>query len=100
MATFIQTIEFRTSRFEDGEALVDRWMEETAGKRTATRSTTTQDRDRPGTYLTIVEFASYEDAMRNSELPETQALAEALAKLADGPPQFRNLDVVRENLSG
>lgn len=99
MAKFVQIIEFQTARFDDGEELVDRWLEDTQGKRTATRSVTVQDRDRPGTYLTIVEFPSYEDAMRNSELPETQALSEALAKLADGPPVFRNLDVVRENLT-
>ena len=97
MASFVQIIEFRTTRFDEGQQLVDRWLEETEGKRTATRSITTQDRDRPGTYLTIVEFPSYEDAMRNSEMPETQALSEALAKLADGPPAFRNLDLVREN---
>ena len=31
----------------------------------------TRDRDRPNTYVDIVEFPSYEDAMKNSELPET-----------------------------
>jgi hypothetical protein len=34
--------------------------------------------------------------MENSNRPETSALAETLAKLCDGPPVFRNLDVLRE----
>ena len=56
----------------------------------------TQDRDRPDTYVQVVEFPSYEAAMANSDLPETAAFAEQLAKLCDAPPSFRNLDVVRE----
>jgi hypothetical protein len=43
----------------------------------------------------VVEFPSYEDAMSNSNLPETSAFAEKLAELCDTPPTFRNLDVVR-----
>ena len=44
-------------------------------------------------YVQIVEFPSYEDAMSNSNLPETAAFAERLGKLCDGPMEFRNLDV-------
>ena len=43
--------------------------------------------------MQIVEFPSYEDAMANSELPETAAFAERLRGLCDGPLLFRNLDV-------
>lgn len=57
--------------------------------------TLTQDRDRPGTYLQMVEFPSYEAAMENSNRPETGRFAERLAALCSGPPVFRNLDVVR-----
>ena len=39
-------------------------------------------------------FASYEEAMRNNDLPETAALAEKMQKLSSGPPTFINLDVV------
>ena len=53
----------------------------------------TADRDRPNTYVNIVEFPSYDDAMKNSEAPATKALSEKMMKLADGPPTFRNLDV-------
>jgi hypothetical protein len=45
--------------------------------------------------MTIVEFPSYEAAMKNNELPETAAVAEAMQKLADGPPTFYNLDLER-----
>ncbi|XTR51385.1 hypothetical protein ACOM2C_14390 [Pseudarthrobacter sp. So.54] len=55
------------------------------------------DRDRPGTYLTVVEFDSYESAMENSARPETSDFAARMAALCDGPPVFRNLDVMRED---
>jgi hypothetical protein len=42
----------------------------------------------------VVEFPSYEDAMANSELPETASFAERLRTLCDGPLLFRNLDVL------
>jgi hypothetical protein len=93
---FVQIIEYTTSRQDEMQAVLDKWLASTEGKRANTRGMTTQDRDRPNTYLNIVEFPSYEAAMKNSELPETQDLAEQLAKLADGPPTFRNLDVIHE----
>ena len=93
--SFIQIIEVRTTRAGEIQALVDEWMARTEGKRTARRATLTADRDRPDTYVQIVEFPSYEDAMANSKLPETTELAGRLAELADAPPAFRNLDVQR-----
>lgn len=55
----------------------------------------TLDRECPNTYLQIVEFSSYEDAMANSELPETADLSHRIGALSEGPPVFRNLDVQR-----
>jgi quinol monooxygenase YgiN len=92
---FIQLIEVTTTNFDEITALVDEWRAQTEGARTATRATTVQDRDRPNTYIQIVEFASYEDAMANSSLPTTAAFAEKLAALCDSPPSFRNLEVLR-----
>jgi hypothetical protein len=92
---FIQIIEFTTTRPEEVEALAAEWAARTEGRRTAERSTLTADRDRPNTYVQIVEFPSYQEAMANSSLPETAELAEKLAGLCDGPPVFRNLDVRR-----
>jgi len=92
---FIQIIELVTSRPDDVEALVDEWRSATDGRRTAQRGTFTQDRERPDTFVQIVEFPTYEDAMANSNLPETAAFASRLAELCDGPMAFRNLDVRR-----
>jgi len=92
---FIQIIEVTTTRPEEIQQLVEDWSAKTEGRRTAYRATFTADRDRPGTYIQIVEFPSYQEAMTNSGLPETGEFAEKLAGLCDGPPVFRNLDVRR-----
>ena len=93
--SFIQIIEMVTTQVEEAERLVEEWKSQTEGRRSAQRGTLTKDRDRPDTYVQIVEFASYEDAMANSSLPETAAFAERLAKLCDAPMKFLNLDVQR-----
>jgi hypothetical protein len=92
---FIQVIEVTTKRPEEIQVLVEEWSARTEGRRSAYRSTLTADRDRPGTYVQIVEFPSYREAMANSSLPETGEFAEKLARLCDGLPVFRNLDVRR-----
>jgi hypothetical protein len=93
---FIQTIEFTTSRIEEFDTLLDEWLDRTQDKRAATRGVQTRDRDRGNTYVQIVEFPSYQEAMANSDLPETAELAARMAELCDGPATFRNLDVIRE----
>lgn len=93
---FIQIIEYKTSRIEELNAALDGWLEKTRGQRSATRGVQTRDRDAENTYVQMVEFPSYEEAMANSDLPETAEFAALLASLCDGPPSFRNLDVLRE----
>ena len=95
---FVQLIEFQTSRIDEFDAALAEWVKASEGWRAATRSVQTQDRDRPGTYVQVVEFPSFEAAMENSDRPETARLAERLAALCDGSPTFRNLDVRREEL--
>jgi hypothetical protein len=92
MAGFVQIIEFTTSRVDEMRALNDKWRDEHPDVGPL-RITMTADRDRPNTYLSIVEFSSYEDAMRNNDDPLTQEFAAQMQALADGPPTFRNLDV-------
>ncbi len=94
--SFIQIIEYKTSRIDELQAALDGWLEATKGKRAATRGVQTKDRDAANTYVQIVEFPSYEEAMANSSLPETSTFAAKLASLCDGPATFRNLDVLRE----
>ena len=94
--SFIQIIEYKTSRLDEVNAALDTFLADTKGKTTATRGTQTKDRDAENTYLQIVEFPSYDDAMANSNLPETGAFAAQMMKLCDGPPIFRNLDILRQ----
>lgn len=91
--SFIQIIEMTTTRPDQVEALVAEWWTATEGRHTIQRSTFTGARDDPDAYVQIVEFPSHEDALANSGLPETSALAERLAILSDAPLRFRNLDV-------
>jgi len=98
MAGFVQIIEYTTSRFDEIKALGEQRVDSDPDS-LARRVTVTEDRDRPGTYLTIVEFDSYDDAMANSKRPETQQFAEQMQKLADGPPRFYNLDVRSQPLT-
>lgn len=92
---FIQVIEMKTKRYDEVKALGDQFRERriAEGSPPAVRSTVTADRDRPGTYYNIVEFESYEAAMKNSDNPATTEFAKKMAALCDEPPKFYNLDV-------
>ena len=57
-----------------------------------------RDRDRPGTYASILRFSSYEDAMRHSESDATHERIAKLAPLVKGDPRFYNLDVLDETI--
>ena len=91
---FVQVIEFRTSKIAEMQKVGDEWEKASEGKRKVNRRVICQDRDNPGRYFNIVFFDSYEAAMENSELPETQALSGKMMGMADGPPTFYNLDVL------
>jgi len=93
MAGFVQIIEFRSSRIDELKALSDEFSNRRDGA-TFIRGVVTADRDQPGVYRTIVEFPSYEEAMANSQRPETAEFAGRMAALCDGPPTFHNLDVI------
>ena len=68
--------------------------------RTSWGSLVCADRDNAGSYMTMVEFSSYDEAMANSKDPATSEFAEKMQALSDGPPVFHNLDIVRvENRS-
>jgi hypothetical protein len=94
LMAFVQIIEFRTSKVAEMQAVADEWERATEGKRTARQRVLCQDRDNPGRYFNVVFFDSYEDAMENSALPETDAFSTKMMGFADGPPTFYNLDVL------
>jgi len=93
MAGFVQIIEMQTSRYDEVDQLTEEWRKQTQGRRATGRAMVTKDRDKSNTYVVVVEFPSYEAAMKNNDLPETAQFAEQMAKLCDGPPTFRNLDI-------
>jgi hypothetical protein len=91
---FVQIIDLETERIEEMRGLVQE-----ADKRFASRSggpthrLVLQDRNQPGRYLVVIEFDSYEEAMRNSSDPETSKMAEQMAALCSRPPSFIDCDV-------
>ena len=97
MSTFIQLIDYSTTRGAEIEALLDEWRDSTEGRRGTASSITCRDREQSDHYVTIVEFPSYEDAMRNNELPETKQFAARMLELCEGDPIFVNLDEIRRD---
>jgi hypothetical protein len=92
---FVQTIEFRTRSYDEVESLMEGWMDDIGADRPTGWMVMGRDRDHGDTYIQMVGFASAEAARRNSENPVTTAFAGKMQGLCDGPPTFRNLDVVR-----
>ncbi len=93
MPGFVQIMEFETSKIDELEALMKTFQQERGDALLATKATITEDRARPGHYLVIVEFDSYEEAMKNSDDPVTSEYAEKVAAMLDGPQNFHDLDV-------
>ena len=93
MAGFVQIIEFTSSRIDEIRKLGDD-MRGRQGANFVRRATFTTDRDNPNRHCSIIEFDSFDEAMQNNELPETSEFAQQMAALCDGPPTFRNLDVM------
>lgn len=58
-----------------------------------------RDRDRPGTYATILRFNSYEEAMRHSESDATRERIAKLGPLMKGNTRSYNLDILDETNS-
>ena len=96
MPGFVQIMEIKTSRIDEVEALVKKMREERGDSLLSTRAVLTADRDRPGYYVNIIEFNSYEEAMKNSNDPATSEFAKEMGALLEGPPKFYNLDVRQE----
>ena len=94
MPGFLQIMELDTSKIDQVDALGRELAEVVGGEFKARKATTAEDRERRGHYYVIVEFDSYEEAMQNSEHPQTAQYSEKMGALLDGPPVFRNLDVV------
>lgn len=97
MTSFVQVIEYTTGRQDEIDAYLVGWRERHP-QMGPSRVTVCADRNHSGTYLTIVEFTSYEEGMRNSQDPATQEFAEMMRSLCDGPPVFHDLDVLHNEV--
>jgi hypothetical protein len=93
---FAQIIEFTTGQIDAFNANLDAWMAKTEGRRIPHHAVVRKDRDAQDRYVFMVEFSSYDQAMENSNRPETAEFAAFLSGICDGPLTFRNLDVLRE----
>ncbi|MER6220190.1 hypothetical protein ABT189_06240 [Streptomyces sp900105755] len=93
--TFVQIIDFETDRIDELKALADEMGSRLDGRENSpTRRLILRDRNRPGRYLGVIEFNSYEEAVQNSDDPETSKFAEQMAALCTRPPSFTDCDVV------
>jgi hypothetical protein len=52
-----------------------------------------EDRDKPGTYISIVEFPSYEEAMKQSNYSALSEFVQSMGPELMTNQRFRNLDV-------
>ncbi|MEG8280865.1 hypothetical protein [Streptomyces sp. AHA2] len=94
---FVQIIDFETERLEEMQQTVAEAGQRNAGRSGGpTRSMLLKDRDKPHRYLALIEFDSFEEAMRNSDDPETSRMAERLDALSIGERRYTNCDVVDE----
>jgi quinol monooxygenase YgiN len=93
MAGFVQLVEFEASDIEDLKETLAQFRADHPEVITALTTKVTEDRDRPGTYIAINEFESYESAMEQSNHPLMSKFAELMASRMTGR-QFRNLDVL------
>jgi len=92
---FVQMIEVTTDKFDELEALHEKWLAATEGERTTTLEWVLRDRDAPNRYVLVVQFDSFDEAMKNNDLPATAEIAGGMGALTDAPPVFRNLDLIR-----
>lgn len=95
MPGFVQIMELKSSRYDELDGLLTKMQAERGDTLLSTRSIIAADRERAGYYFAIIEFNSYEEAMKNSNDPATGEFAKQMGALLDEPPKFFNLDVVR-----
>jgi hypothetical protein len=81
---------------EDFLALEGEFRAATQGQATVRRTIACQGSEDPSLRVLIAFFDSEEDAVKNSNLPGTDAIAQKAAAMSKGDVQFINLNVVKE----
>jgi archaellum biogenesis ATPase FlaH len=95
-AVFVQAMQYTTSKPDEVKEVLVGWERATEGKRGARRIVSTRHHDDPSRHVDLVFFDSYDSAMANSQLPETDEYAQRLRELVDGELVFFDLDVVED----
>lgn len=95
---FIQVMTYRTEHREEMDELLARWLEDTQDVRRARKRLLLQDRGDKQSYMEVVYFDSYEDAMHNSNLPATNVLSTAFEKLVLDGFNVQDFVVVTDEL--
>jgi hypothetical protein len=93
---FVQIMELSTSKPDALMELDTQWRAASEGKRTLRRSIVARDRNDPKRHVILAFFDSFESAMENSELPETQMFAAQFENFTDGPIKFSDLEVIED----
>ncbi|WP_329340435.1 hypothetical protein OG866_33100 [Streptomyces sp. NBC_00663] len=92
---FVQIIDYETDSIEEMQELGRQAEQRFAGRADGpTHRLVLRDRSNPNRYLVVIEFNSYEEAMRNSNDPDTGKFAEQMAALCTKAPTFTDCDVV------
>jgi hypothetical protein len=91
---FMQIIEISTDRIDDLTKLEDDWRSAARGRRTGIADWLCADRSRPERYFSVNLFPSYDAAIANGALPETDALAAQAMQI--GTATFHDCDVVQD----
>ncbi|MFC9509683.1 hypothetical protein [Streptomyces sp. NPDC057002] len=92
---FVQIIDFETERLDEMEQVFEEAGQRLAGRTGGpTHRILLKDRDNPRRYLALIEFDSHEEAMRNSDDPETSRMAEQLGALCVGERVYTNCDLL------
>jgi hypothetical protein len=94
---FAQIIDFETERMDEMRDLMQQFEQQAGSEDRDVKPThrmVLQDRDRPNHYLVVVEFDSYEEAMKNSARADTAAMSEKMRALTSKSQAFINCDVL------
>ncbi len=92
---FIQHIVVWTDDPDGLRSLLDDWNEDGAADAPGyLGGSLLAFRDKPGRYVIVAEFDSWENAQVNSDRPDTKAWAAKLREVISKEPKYENLDVL------
>ena len=91
---FVQIASFHASDLDGFKEREEEWQRQTEGRRTLRRWQLLADHQDPTHFVSVNWFDSYESAMVNSALPETDAMAQWMAAKVTGQVEFTDLDVI------